>query len=130
MHVKKFLEWIGLKERLHSIVHEAPHVSEGEIWWVSIGENVGAEINGKNYLFSRPAIIFRKLTHGFYFVIPVTTQLRTGTWYVSFSQQGREMTACLQHARSVDHRRLSTRLGELDEVDYKRVKNGFQKLYL
>jgi hypothetical protein len=30
----------------------------------------GSEIGGKSKLFSRPVIIFRKLAHGFYFVIP------------------------------------------------------------
>ncbi|TSC76682.1 MAG: hypothetical protein G01um101433_739, partial [Parcubacteria group bacterium Gr01-1014_33] len=45
--MKRFLEWIGLKEKLHSAVHSAPLVSEREIWWVSIGENVGSEIDGK-----------------------------------------------------------------------------------
>jgi mRNA interferase MazF len=130
MHIKKFLEWIGLKEKLHSIAHAAPHVSEGEIWWASIGENIGTEINGKSLLFSRPVIIFRKLTHGFYFVIPVTTQIRRGTWYVEFNQRDKEMTACLHHARSIDYRRLSTRLGELDENDCSKIKDAFRKLYL
>ena len=68
--IKKFINWIRVKERLHDIESKAPLVTEGEIWWVSIGENVGSEINGKSRLFSRPAIIFKKLAHGFYFVIP------------------------------------------------------------
>ena len=76
--MKKFLEWIGLKERLDNNEHQPPHVSEGDIWWASVGENVGSEINGKNKLFSRPVIILKKLAHGFYFVIPTTTKIREG----------------------------------------------------
>ena len=81
MFIKRFLDWIKLKEKLDSHNHSAPHVSEGEIWWASIGENVGSEINGKSNLFSRPVIIFKKLAHEFYFVIPTTTQTRSGSWY-------------------------------------------------
>ena len=44
MHLKKFLEWIGLKEKLDSKEAPVPHVSEGQIWWASLGENVGVEI--------------------------------------------------------------------------------------
>ena len=130
MHLKRFFEWIGLKERLDSRIMAAPHVSEGELWWASLGENVGAEINGKSRDFSRPVLIFRKLSSGFYFVIPLTTQMRTGSWYVSYQQGDKECTACLHQARSIDYRRLHSRLGELDEVDFLRVQEAFQKLYM
>lgn len=73
MHIKRFLEWIAFKEKLHSIIRKPPFVSQGELWWVSLGENIGAEINGKSYKFSRPVIILKKLANGFYIAIPVTT---------------------------------------------------------
>ena len=92
-------------------------------------ENVGSEINGKSALFSRPVIVLKKLSHGFYFVIPTTTQVREGTWYVPFRQQGKDMLACLHQARAIDFRRLSSRLGKVDGDDFERVKDGFRKLY-
>lgn len=120
---------MGLKEKLHQKQHRAPHVSEGEVWWVSLGENVGSEINGKSDLFSRPVIIYRKLAHGFYFVIPTTSQLKSGSWFVGFLQRGKAMTACLHQARAIDYRRLSSKLGTLDDGDFQKVKEGFKKLY-
>ena len=127
--MKKFLEWFGLKEKLHNQKHSPPLVSQGDIWWASVGENVGSEINGKNNLFSRPVIIFKKLAHGFYFVIPTTTKIKTGTWYVKIRQQEKEMMACLHQARAIDFRRLSSKLGTLDDEDFLRVKDGFHLLY-
>ncbi len=130
MFVKRFLTWIGLKEALHHKQHAAPYVSEGEIWWVSMGENIGSEINGKSDLFSRPAIIYKKLAHGFYFVIPTTSQQKNGSWYIGFMQHGKPMTACLHQARAIDHRRISSKLGTLDDSDYQAVKAGFKILYV
>ena len=130
MHIKRFLEWIGLKEKLDAKLSKAPYVSEGDIWWASIGENVGFEINGKSNLFTRPVVIYRKLTHAYYLVVPVTTKLRSGTWYIKFKQKGVEMNACLQHIRAIDHRRLYSKLGELDDVDFMEIKKGFRSLYL
>jgi mRNA interferase MazF len=127
--MKRFFEWFGLKQRLHYIEHAPPLVSERDIWWASIGENVGSEINGKSALFSRPVIVLKKLSHGFYFVIPTTTQVREGSWYVPFRQQGKDMLACLHQARAIDFRRLSSRLGKIDGDDFERVKDGFRKLY-
>ncbi len=127
--MKNFSEWMALKEKLDTTIHRAPFVSEGDMWWASLGENVGSEIGGKNTLFSRPVIILKKLAHEFYFVIPTSTKTKKGTWYVNFSHQARDMVACLHQARAIDYRRLSSKLGTLDNEDFARVKNGFHSLY-
>ena len=59
--LKRFLEWIGLKEKLHTADNKPPLFKEGEIWWSAIGENVGIEVNGKGKPFSRPVYIYKKL---------------------------------------------------------------------
>ncbi len=127
--IKKFLEWIGLKEKLHTNNSKPPLVSERDLWWISIGENVGSEINGKSSLFSRPAIILKKLSHGLYLIVPTTTQKREGSWYVKISLNQKDTYACLHQIRTVDYRRLSTRLGQMDGDDFQIVKNSFNKLY-
>ena len=70
--IKQFTEWFGRKERLHNQQHKPPFVSDGDIWWVCFGENIGSEINGKSIYFSRPAVILKKLSHG-----RLTTKLGT-----------------------------------------------------
>ncbi len=127
--MKDFPAWMNLKKKLDELTHQAPHVTESDMWWASIGENVGSEIGGKNHQFSRPVIILKKLAHGFYFVIPTTTKERAGTWYVPFTHQGKDMVACLHQARAIDHRRLSSKLGTLNSADFLTVKQGFHELY-
>lgn len=127
--MKRFLQWIGLKEKLHQSKHRPPLVSEREIWWASLGENVGSEINGKSGLFSRPVVIYRKLAHGFFLVIPTTTQTKTGSWFVPFRSRDREMVACLHQVRAIDYRRLSSRMARLDEDDFDRIRAAFWRLF-
>lgn len=129
MYKKLFLQWIGVKEALHDKKHKAPYVSEGDIWWASVGENIGYEMNGKSDKFSRPVIIYKKLARGFYCVIPTTTQIKTGSWFVHFKQHGEDRTACLHQVRTIDYRRLWSKVGELDDSDMKRMKTGFKHLY-
>ena len=126
---KLFDVWMMLKRQLHQKVHRGPYVSEGDIWWASVGENVGFEVNGKSKLFSRPVIIYKKLTHEFYLVIPTTTKPKRGTWYVPFRQSGKEMVACLHQMRTIDFRRLWSKLGMIDDEDKRRVQTGFRLLY-
>ena|SRR3989338_2053100 len=127
--MKPFLEWTGLKEKLDGKEHKPPMVSEGDIWWASLGTNIGSEIDGKSSLFTRPVIIYKKLAHGFYFIIPATSKPQEGSWYVSFNYQENTSVACLHQARAIDHRRLSNKIGTIDEADFKLVKQGFGKLY-
>lgn len=126
---KHFEKWICVKRRLHETPRTPPLVSEGDIWWVSFGENVGTEINGKSVLFSRPAIIYRKLSQHVFMVLPTTTRPKVGSWYAPIHSLGVDMRVCLHQARTIDHRRLSTKMGSLDASEANLIRDGFQKLY-
>lgn len=126
---KHFPEWNERKIVLDANSHKAPYVSTGDIWWVSMGANIGSEIDGKSELFSRPAIVYKKLAHGFHFVIPTTSQQKEGSWYVGFRHKGKDMYVCLHQARAIDYRRFSSKLGSLDDQDLERIGFGFRKLY-
>jgi mRNA interferase MazF len=128
--MKKFLEWIGLKEKLHATDHQPPHVSERDVWWVSLGENVGSEMNGKSDKFSRPALVVKKLARTFYLVAPTTTQKKEGSWFVRVTLGGVDEYICLNQIRTVDYRRLHSKLGQLDTEDFGKVKEGFKNLYV
>ncbi len=127
--IKRFLEWIKLKEKLHNIQKGPPLVKERDLWWVSFGENVGSEINGKSELFSRPGIILKKLSREFYLVAPTTSQKKEGSWYAEITQEGKYMYVCLHQIRAIDYRRLSSRLGQTDSDDFDKIKAAFSELY-
>ena len=127
--VKRFLEWIRIKINLHENNAEPPLVNERDLWWISFGENVGSEMDGKSRLFSRPGLIIKKLSHGFFLVAPTTSKPHDGSWYVKIKQTGRDTFVCLHQIRAVDYRRFSTRLGQIDGDDFARVKEVFWKLY-
>jgi mRNA interferase MazF len=129
MYIKKFFEWLPSKKNINESIHSSPFVSEGEIWWVHFGVNVGSEIDGKGSRFSRPALIYKKLARHFYLIIPTTTAIKEGSWYVKFTHKQKEMCVCLHQIRVVDYRRLTDKLGEIDGSDSLRIKEAFNKLY-
>lgn len=128
--VKRFLDWIKLKEQLHQVAHKPPLFRQGEVWWCSIGENVGSEINGKSKLFSRPVLIFKKLSATTFLGIPTSSQDRIGSWYVRITLQGKTSVVILSQIRVFDYKRLSSKIGHLDAYDCKQVKMAFKKLFL
>lgn len=129
-YMKEFDKWLEKKKAMNDLGHRPPFVSEGDVWWIGVGENVGSEIGGKSAKFSRPGIIYKKLAHGFYLIIPTTTKQREGSWYVKIRQQGIDVSVCLHQVRTIDHRRLYTKIGSLDDADRARIREGFIRLYI
>ena len=79
---------------------QPPLITEGDLWWCAVGENVGIEVNGKSKDFTRPVIILKKFGRLGFLGIPTTTQHRVGTWYVPFRAQRYSRNGSLQPAWS------------------------------
>ncbi len=99
---------------------------QGEIWWCNIGMNIGEEAFGKGDNFTRPVLIFRKLTGNSFLGIPLTTKRKQGTWYVDIGNGRRAM---LNQARILDRKRLVDCVGMISVADFRRTKDGFHDLY-
>lgn len=128
--IKKFLEWIGLKEKLHTQNYEPPFFKENEIWWCHVGENIGVEINGKSDKFTRPILIFKKYDKCSFFGLPLSTKNKIGTWYSAISFLETLQVVVLCQGRVFDYRRLDKKIGELDAPVISKVKEDFFDLHL
>jgi mRNA interferase MazF len=102
---------------------------EGEIWWCSIGMNVGAEIYGKGPKFTRPVLIYKQFDSNFFFGIPLTSQEKEGNWYAPIHFSGRDNWAILSQARALDVRRLTKRIGTLNTEKFQEIQETFIKFY-
>ena len=102
---------------------------DGEIWWCSLGMNLGEEMFGKGPKFRRPVLIFRKFTGNSFLALPLTTQEKRGTWYVAIELHGNKNWILLNQARILDKKRLSVRIGTLGEQEFKKVKESFLNFY-
>lgn len=120
--------WNQLKYILH-VQNSLPKVKENEVWWCSLGENVGTEINGKGELFSRPILIYRKLGLFQFLGISLSTQKHNGTWFVNFRFKNKEQYASLNQIRVINISRLQERMGMIDKSDMRKVVDGFRRLY-
>lgn len=129
--IKRFSEWIQLKEKLHNVsINKSPFFKEGEIWWCSIGDNIGTEINGKSKYFSRPVLIYKKFSKNLFFGLPLTSKLKTGSWFVGISFFNKDQTVVLYQGRTFNSARLMNLIGQCNEKDLEKVKAGFRQLYI
>ena len=107
----------------------SPTFKEGEIWWCSVGMNIGREIFGKGKDFSRPIVIFRKIGSDSFLAIPLTLQLKNGSWFVAIWYDGVERRALLSQVRVLDEKRLIRKIGTLDDENFQLLKKKFIEFY-
>lgn len=73
--MKDFDGWHPIKTKIE-LDGKTPTIRQREIWWGSIGVNIGVEQDGKNRLYERPVLVVRKFNHRHFMGIPLTTQLK------------------------------------------------------
>lgn len=126
--IEKIKDWLKLKIRLWS-KEDRIVFKQGELWWCSLGFNLGEEIFGKGEKFTRPVLVFKKFTSNSFLGLPLTTHGKRGSWYVEITHARRKSYAMLNQARVLDKKRLTNRIGTLDENDYNQVKKRFIEFY-
>ena len=127
-YIKYFKDWFKLKTFLWNKQSKVIF-KQGDIWWCSLGMNVGEEVIGKGDKFTRPVLIFRKFTSNSFLGLPLTKQEKKGTWYVEITIHGEKRWVMLNQARVLDRKRLTSRIGVLDDTDFKKVRSRFLEFY-
>ena len=128
MHKKDYKEWHELKTVVHN-EKVRPHFHEREIWFCTLGENVGFEQDGRGESFQRPVIILRKFNQSVCLVIPLTKNQKAGIHYFSFSFQSTALsTAILSQVRLIDAKRLDYKAGTISAGDFLSLKEKLKQL--
>src|SRR3989344_8787526 len=101
MHTKDYKIWHKIKGYLHN-EKVRPFFHEGEVWFCSLGENVGSEQDGRGVNFLRPVVITRKFNSEVCWGLPLTKNPKEGPYYFSFKLNDVLSTAILSQLRLID----------------------------
>ena len=103
---KDFDEWNKEKQNLENIGPDELPFHERDIWWCSIGVNLGDEQDGKNELFERPVLVLRKFNRRIAWVLPMSTKAKEGIYYHPLEYDGRVFNVILSQLRLVSVKRF------------------------
>ena len=124
--IKDFAGWHKLKASLN-VRENAPSFQPREIWWCSIGVNIGHEEDRKNQFYNRPVLIIRKFNSHIFWWIPLTTQIKENLYYHKINFNDKEQCVMLTHMRPLESKRLTAKMGKLSSKQFLeivgRVKN-------
>jgi len=128
MSKKDYSKWHSIKTDVHNH-KERPYFHEREIWFSSIGSNVGFEQDGGGEEYMRPVIIIKKFNNQVCLVVPMTRKNKEGIHYFSFSYiNGIISTVILSQVRLIDAKRLAYKSGNVSKEDFGKLKEKLRRL--
>ena len=127
MHPKEFDQWNEKKKRIHAATFRA-FVHEREIWWCSLGVNVGDEEDGKNVLFERPILVLKKFNRNIVLTVPLTTRLKDNKYYFPFEHQGVRFAVVLSQLRLISTKRLTRRVRRIDHTLFAAIRDEIRRV--
>jgi mRNA interferase MazF len=119
--------WNEVKKTLNA-QEPPPLFHQGEVWWCSVGLNIGVESYGKGPYFRRPVLIMRKLSRKAFIGIPITTKPKQGTWFSPISIHEQPRVALLYQIRLFSANRLQHRFAALDTKDFRHIQQKLKRL--
>ncbi len=95
---------------------------EREIWWCSIGVNIGSEQLSQTDNFSRPVVVVRRFTREIFWGIPLTTKIKEHLPFrIKFMMGDYANDALLLQMRAYDRRRLVRKIGVVPEEIFETI---------
>lgn len=124
---KNFTQWNSKKISINAAKGLALF-HEREVWWCSLGVNIGFEQDGGQKDFGRPIIIIKKFNLDSCLIIPLTSKTKTGKYYFPLGNiDGKDAVAVLSQIRFIDRRRLEEKICTLGKEKFKELVEAVVK---
>lgn len=116
-HSKDHDGWNKYKKGLESqACPRSVYFYKREVWFCSIGHNVGYEEDGKGFEYSRPVIVIKRCGPNLFIGIPLTSVVKTEKYYYGIGQVGgKAAMAIISQIRMFSSKRL---INKIDTVPW------------
>ncbi len=125
---RNYTLWYKLKINLNKVEFSG-NFSELEVWWCSLGANIGDEEDGKNVLFERPVLVFRKYNKSLFFALPLSTASKMSKFYHEISVGDENGIVLVSQGRVISSRRLQRRIGKITSHEFTSIAKKYADLH-
>lgn len=119
--LKDFDSWNKKKKYLDALPSQK-YAHSREIWWCSLGINIGAEINGKNNNFERPVLIIKVYNKETLLILPVTTKEKNDPFHCKIRSATGDMWVKLTQIKVISSKRLLRKIKIISQNEYNFIK--------
>jgi mRNA interferase MazF len=121
MYYKDFDKWGIVKVETNKRKTDNVVLHHRAVWLLSVGINIGSEMDGKGLQFVRPVLIIRKINENVFLGIPISSKLSEDYFRVRIQLLNQDRMAILSQIRSFDKKRCIRFMGFISDHDYNSV---------
>ncbi len=126
--IKAFNDWNEEKKKLHLSASREPRFHEREIWWCSIGKNLGGEQDGKNTYFERPVLIVKKFNDDIAWILPISSKIKSGKYYHIMEINKKTRSILLSQLRLISASRFRRIMSKISPHQFSIIREKIRKL--
>lgn len=120
---KDFDSWNSLKKKIDKkVIDKDLYFHEREIWWCSLGLNVGVESNGKNTLFERPILILKVFNADMIWCLPITSSPKESLFYYRLNDNDGFGSIITSQIKTISSKRLLRKMSVISEFDFVEIQ--------
>ncbi len=112
---KDFDKWNTLKQYIEK-ENKDIYSNIGEIWWCSLGINIGSESCGKNNFFERSVLIMKVFNVNLLLVAPLTTKHKNIYNHIELNINNRRSFIMTEQIKVISSKRLSRKIDRISKV--------------
>jgi mRNA-degrading endonuclease toxin of MazEF toxin-antitoxin module len=120
---KDFNNWNIEKQNLERNKRSELIFHAREIWWCSIGVNLGDEQDGKNRLYERPVLVLRKFNNKVAWILPMTTKNKIGDYYYQLEHDGNVSSVILSQLKLVSVKRFRRLIRQISQYQFALIQD-------
>ncbi len=121
---KDFDRWNGVKKEVNQKeIQKDTFFYEREVWWCSIGLNIGVEADGKSNNFERPILIIKKFNGQMVWAVPLTSKEKFGNHFFKVVHERGVSWVSLSQIKTVSTKRLLRKIGMISEEAFETVRS-------
>lgn len=124
---KDFDRWNEAKKDIEQVTFDK-FVHAREVWWCSLGVNIGREEDGNADFFERPVLVINKFNRDMVLVVPLTTSPKRTPYHFRLAYNGSEVAAVLSQLRLVSTKRLRRRMWRVAEPVFDEIRSAVQRM--
>ena len=124
---EKFDKWNELKKEINN-TFKSLIIKEKDIWWTNTGLNIWTETCWKWPNFRRPVLVLKKLSYENYIVIPLSTKIKSWTWFEEYSLNWKKYTALLYQIKMINIKRFYVKEWKLNFQKFLEIKKRLKLL--
>ncbi len=122
-----FDSWNQKKQHIHFNLKELPCL-EGEVWWSSLGLNIGTEQNGKSDYYERPVLILYRVNQYTVWSVPLSSKIKTDKY--RFSLFTLPAQAVLSQIRTISTKRLMRKITKISDEELNSILSKYIELFV